>query len=483
MQRTQTNRRLTVALSLLLVATGFVTVQQVQAQDPAPTSTSRYRVLVPMLERKGTVPADFGKKIAEAVAKSIASLPTHTPVASSEFKESLKKYKLKEEDLDCIKDRQLAVQMNAELVMCGQYEVAPGGGYNVSAQFISAKTGETFEVSSFAATDPASAATHIFDAFKNYVNQISLAAYCSDYLASSQWEKALENCNNALAINASSQVAAMGKGMALYRMGMAADQSAVTDTAHLQEAMAVYKHVLELNPVNQDALKQAGIIAARLGQAEESRNFFKQYMELNPGDVSVRLAIAAEASKNGDPEGALRIVEEGLASDTMNVDLNTYAGHFAVAAGAKAQGDTATTFFKDAAKYYARVYAVKDTATDASVLQNYVLALIQPGVDRKADAVDVGRKAVAAKPGDANIWMAYASALQANGQLDEALAALDSATAKDPKTPHLTSRRATWTLEAGHLDAAVEAFKTAIANGGSEGRGRHPRHRERRHRQ
>ena len=461
MHRTQTNRRQIVALSLVLVATGFVAVQPVRAQDPAP-SANRYRVLVPILERKGGVPADFGKKTSAAVAKLVATLPTHTPVENKELKDALRKYKLKEEDLDCIKERQLAVQINAELVMCGSYEPAAGGGYTVAAQFISAKTGETFEVQPFAATDPQVAAQHIYQSFENYVRQISLAAYCSDYLASSQWDKALENCNNALAINATSQVALMGKGMALYRMGMAADQSAVTDSARLAEAAETYKKVLEVNPVSQDALKQQGIIAARLGQAELSRQAFKQYMELNPGDAAVRLAIASEASKNGDPEGALRIIEEGLANDTANIDLNTYAGHFAISAASKAAPDSAKPFFETAIKYYGRVYIAKGTETDPGVLQNYILALLQPGIDRKAEAMDIATKAVAAKGNEAGVWAAYANALQANNRLNDALAALDTTLVRDPKFPRLSLRRAQWLLDAGRLNDAVPAFRVAV---------------------
>ncbi|MGQ0813322.1 MAG: tetratricopeptide repeat protein [Gemmatimonadota bacterium] len=469
MHRTLTNRRRAVIFSLLLVGTGFVTVHPAQAQDPAPAqpSASRFRVLIPMLERRGEVRSDFGKKVAENVAKSIDKLPTHEPVDPKEMKESLRKFKLKEEELDCIKNRQLAVQMNAELVMCGQYEAAAGGGLQVGAQFISAKTGETFEVAPFTATDPAQAAQHIYSSFENYVKQISLAAFCADYLASQQWPNALENCNQALLINPNSQIALMGKGMALYRMGMSADQTTVTDSAKLREAEAVYKQVLALNPVHQDALRQSGIIAARLGNAVASREYFRQYMELNPGDVGVRLAIAAEAQKNGDPEGALRIVEEGLANDSTSVDLNTYAGHFAIAAAGKAEADNAdkaAPFFELAAKYYGRVYTAHGNETDPIVLQNYVLALLKlPG--REQEAVDVGTRAVAAKPGEAGVWMAYASALQATGKLDEALAAVDTALARDPKTTRATLRKAQWLLAGNRLNEAIPAFQDAIQRG------------------
>lgn len=464
MQRTLISRRRIKVLSLVMAATGLVAVAPVSAQDPAPAATNtRYRVLVPMLERKGAVRPDFGKKVAELVAKSITALPTHSPVPASELKEALRKYKLNEAELDCIKDRQLAVQMNAELVMCGQYEPS-GAGFKVAAQFISAKNGETFEVAPFDAAEPAQAASHIYSAFENYVKQISLAAFCSDYLASQQYPNALENCNQALAINPNSQIALTGKGMALYRMAVTADQSAVADSARLRESADVYKKVIDLNPVNQDALRQAGVIAARLGQADVSRQYFKQYMELNPGDVGIRLAIASEAAKNGDPEGALRIIEEGLRADTASADLTAYAGHFAIAVAGKAtEKAQSTPFFTQAARYYGRNYTIRGAETDPIVLQNYILALKELG--RTPEAIDIGRRAVAAKPGEAGVWLAYGNALQASGNLNEALAALDTALARDPKTPRVASRRAQWLLEAKRLNDATAAFKTAIEKG------------------
>jgi tetratricopeptide (TPR) repeat protein len=472
MQRTLQPRRRTVALSLVIAATGLVSAVPLAAQEPAPAaSSSRFRVLVPTLERRGTARADFGKKVAEQVSKQINGLATHVPVEQKEVKEALRKYKIKEEELDCIKSRQLAVQINAELVMCGTVE--PGAsGNQVTAQFISARTGETFEVPAFPATDPAQAAQHIYKSFENYVKQISLAAFCRDYLASQQWAQALENCNQALAINPNSQTALNMKGMALYRSAMAADQSAVTDSARLNEAYEVYRKVIALNPVEQDALKQAGIIAARLGQAEQSRTYFRQYMELNPGDAAVRLAIAGEAARSGDAEGALRIVEEGLAADSANVDLATYAGHFAVQAAARSEDKVAQRrLFETAVKHYSRVRAAKGAQTDPGVLQNMVQALVQ--LERHGEAVNVGREAVATavnptpetQASQSNLWLAYATALQGSNRLDEALAALDTAIARDPKNARPAARKAAVLLDAGRLDAATQAFRAAVNSG------------------
>lgn len=464
MQRTLTNRRQAVLLSLAMVATGFVGVHPLKAQDPAPAaSTDRYRVLVPMLERKGEVRPDFGKKVAEAVSKQIANLRTHTPVPAAEVKEALRKYKLKEDELDCIKDRQLAVQINAELVMCGVVEKS-AGGYTVNAQFIGAKTGETFELQPVTAADPNAAAAQIYSQFENYVKQLSFASNCSAYLGSQQYDLALQNCNQALEVNANSQSVNLLKGMALYRMSMSADQTVVTDTAKLQQAADVYKKVIDLNPVNQDALRQAGIIAARLGRADESRQYFRQYMELNPGDVGVRLAIASEAVKNGDPEGALRIVEEGLKTDSTNVDLLSYAGHMAIQAATKSDDHTKVSpFYEVAANYYKKVFTAKDTATDNVVLQNLILALNAAG--DKQGAVDIGLRAVVARPKEVALWSAYATALTAAGKNEEALKAIESGLALDPKFKGLAARRASILLTMGRLDDARSAFQEAIAAG------------------
>ncbi|HUP89102.1 MAG TPA: tetratricopeptide repeat protein [Longimicrobiales bacterium] len=464
MQRTLTNRRQAVLLSLAMVATGFVGVQPLKAQDPAPAaSTDRYRVLVPMLERKGAVRPDFGKKVAEAIAKQIGGLRTHTPVPAAEVKEALRKYKLKEEELDCIKDRQLAVQINAELVMCGVVEQG-ASGYTINAQFIGAKTGETFELTPVQAADPNSAAAQIYSQFEKYITQLSLARFCNDYLASQQYDKALENCNQALQVNPNSQTVNLMKGMALYRTSMSADQATVTDTAKLQQSADVYKKVIELNPINQDALRQAGIISARLGRAEESRQYFRQYMELNPGDVGVRLAIASEAVKNGDPEGALRIVEEGLKADSNSVDLLAYAGHMAIQAATKSTDRTKVSpFYEVAANYYKKVFTAKDTATDNVVLQNLILALNAAG--DKQGAVDIGSRAVVARPKEVTLWSAYATALSATGKNEEALKAIESGLSIDPKFKGLAARRASILLNMGRLDAARAAFQEAITAG------------------
>jgi tetratricopeptide (TPR) repeat protein len=154
-----------------------------------------------------------------------------------------------------------------------------------------------------------------------------------------------------------------------------------------------------------------------------------------------------------------------LQTDSSNVDLLTYAGHAAINAAAKSSADKtkAAGFYQTAANYYGKVFAAKDTATEASVLQNLILSDIQLG--KKDEAVAIGAKAVAAKPKDAAVWGVYATALQSADKSAEALAALDTLAKLDPTNNKLALRRAQALLGAKRLDDAKQAFQAAIAAG------------------
>ncbi|MBI4408625.1 MAG: tetratricopeptide repeat protein [Gemmatimonadetes bacterium] len=459
MEQRRTMRTWAGAAALALV--GMLLAAAPGAALQAQQAGGRFRVLIPALEREGSVKPDFGKAVAEDMRKLINSLATHAPVEKKDFQDALRKFKLKEEELDCIKSRQLAVQLGAELVMCGTYGAA-GAAMQVGARFISAKTGESFEVAAFTAPDAKQAAQHIFTSFENYVNQLRLTAFCLEYLGSQQWENALTNCNRSLEINAHSVTALYGKARALMELDS------------LAQSLALHRQVLELNPVHQDALLTAGIVAIKLNQQEVARGYFHQYLELNPGNVDVRLKVATDMAKAGDPEGALRLVEEGLQQEAGNLTLAEYAGHFALAAaqkleeaartgangGSAGRSAEAVKLYETALGHYEKVFASKGAEAESAMLNNMLATLGK--LERYQQAVELGARVIAAKPGDATLWSAYASALENAGRLEEALAALDSALAKDPKTPQVYSRQGLWLVQAGQLARARAAFQKAV---------------------
>ncbi len=472
MERRLPNWRRPLAASLLFGAIGLPATAQ---EQPAASTGSRFKVLVPTLEK--LTPQDkgnFGKDVAVALRKLIDKMPRHESVQKKELDESMKKYALKDE-MNCIQVRQLGVQINSELVMCGAFGGTQGNYKVDSLQFVSTKTQEAFQVQAITAATAPEAAQKIFQQFETYIETLNSLVFCNDYLSSQNWQSALDNCNAALKINPNSQRGLTGKAFALMQM---AGPGETADKAKLTEALQLYRKVLELNAVDQDGLRTAGVIAARLGMNDESRNYFKQYLELNPGDVNVRLQIASEQSKAGDPEGALRVVEEGLKADTANtanVDLLTWAGVFAAQAAFKTNNEKKTadgkfapeakSLLETAYNYYKKLFDLKNGDIEPSLAPQMMTALVV--LERYPEAVELGRQ-FAARPATntAPILVAYSQALQQTGNIPEAINILDQAIAKnDTSVTKLRRNKADLLIRAGNLEAATAAFKEAVAAG------------------
>ena len=468
MERRHPNWRRALPAALLFCAAAMPAVAQ---EQPAAATGSRFKVLVPTLE---TISPDqkgnFGKDVANELRKLIDRMPRHESVQKKELDESLKKYGLKD-PMTCIQARQLGVQINSELVMCGAFGGDKGNFTVDSLQFVSTKTQEAFKVQAVTAATPQEAAQKIYAQFETYVTTLQAAAFCYDYLSSQNWQSALDNCNAALKTNPNSQRALAGKAFALMQL---AGPPETADKAKLTEALTLYRKVLELNAVDQDALRTAGVIAARLGQNEESRNYFKQYLELNPGDIGVRLQIANEQNKAGDPEGALRVVEEGLKTDAANVDLLTWAGVFAAQAAFKAEktpegklSPAGKTLLETAYNYYKKLFDLKNGDIEASLIPQMMTALNI--LERYPEAVELGRRLVAdPKTNTAQILVLYSQALQNSGNVAEAVNIIDQALAKNDTAANslkLRRTKADLLIRSGNLDAAKAAFKDAVAAG------------------
>lgn len=470
MQLRRNHRRLALVAAFGLgAAVAFAAPAQAQEAAQQPQVGGRMRILIPTLEHPANADAGFGKKVADLLRTSIDKLPRHTPVPANEIKDALKKYKIDEKAMDCIKSRQLAVQIGSELVMCGNYEPNPGGGMKVTAQFIGAKTGETFEVPALTASTPEDAAAKIFAAFESYVTQLGATAICQQYLGSNNWQSALSNCNQALAVNANSSTAQFYKATALMNMDS------------LQSSLEALKLAIKINPMYGDAIRLAGIVAGKLGDEQASSDYFKQYLDLNPGDANVRLNIANDAAKAGNYEGALKMVEEGFKSDSANATLLLYAGHWALADAQKLTDAAIKADKPKPAKadsmalvalgYYQKLVNQKDTAADPAVVKN--MLLIMSTHNQAPQAVQLGAKFTSANATwhkDAALWSAYADALNAAGQTQNALAALDSAAAFDTKGDlPVYAKRGQWLAEKGQIAAAKASLAQAVQRGKVKG--------------
>lgn len=446
MKRMMIHTRLGLALGLALASVASAAiVTPVSAQ-----ASSRFRVLV------APIKGPKGDKIADQVRKVIDDMNTHVSVPEKEVKTALKKFGVKEADASCITYRQLMgnqdAKLDAKLVMCA--EVDANG--QMVAQFFN-PDGSSYDVPPFAVASEADAAQQITTGFGNYVRMLQVVTYCDDYLKSSQWQDALDNCNQAIELNPKSTHALYGRGSALLNM------------ERHEEALAAFEKVVELEPINQEALLASAVVASKLGKEEVSRKYLKEYLDLNPGDIQVRLNIATKIAQEGDPVAAVALIEEVENNDTTNLVLREYAGHFAMNAAAKlansgpANGnmDAAAPYFEKALAHYTYVQTVKGDTTPAVVLRNIMVA--HGGLNHVEESLTWGKRATAHPEADAQTWSAYADQLRAANRRQEALAALDKVQQLDPKYPIL-ARKAFILTDQGQLNDAVSAIKQAVAN-------------------
>ena len=455
MDRARNHRRLAPLAFVAAVAAAAVTAAPAEAQDGG-----RYRVLVPALAPQAGAKDNFGKDVGKEVRKALDNMATHAPVEDKVLKDALKKFGLKEEDItDCIKARQLAVQIQAELVMCGTYTES-GNDRQVTTKFVVPTTGEEFQVAPFASNQAKQAATQIAGAFEQYLGQLRLAVFCNDELQRQAWDAAIEQCGKVVAANPSS--ASNQYNLASAYMNAGQDDVALT----------TFEKAIEINPVHQDAILAAGVVAARLGQQDKSQRYLHQYLELNPGDQAVRLKIAADIAAAGDPRGALMLVEEGGAATSADVDVTTlqYAGHFALASAREAienagmdgnRSPDVQPMLEKALMYYNRAFEMQGAEPDVTMMTNMLVAYRL--LERTDEAVAFGERAIQRVPNDAALMSAYADALAAAGNTDQASRMLDRVVQIDPSYA-VSARLGSWQLQAGNLSAAQAAFRRALQN-------------------
>ena len=81
----------------------------------------RFRVMIPDLFPGEDTGRGFGEDVAEELRDLINQLPTHEPVERNDIRDAMRQFDIDRDDLNCIRSRQLATQINAELVMCANY--------------------------------------------------------------------------------------------------------------------------------------------------------------------------------------------------------------------------------------------------------------------------------------------------------------------------------------------------------------------------
>jgi tetratricopeptide (TPR) repeat protein len=452
-------RTLQLTLNLALAAL-VVGPAAIQAQ-----SQGRFRVLIPYFTPMGDADDDFGKDASKELRRLINTLVTHEPIEEKEIKDQVKRFDTKMEDLNCILTRQLASQINSQVALCAEYSELPDKSWAVSnVVFWDIASSEQFPVTDITVSekDEEGAAQHIFDEFDLYVQQLRAQGICADYFASQQWENALRNCDEALVINPEGVATRFLRGQILYRM------------EDYTESLVEIETVLAAEPFHQEALELAGYMSAMADEADDAREYYRRYLELNPANAAIRMRIAYDLARAGDPVGGMQFIEIGLEVDPENIDLWEQYGGFAFSAALDAEQDAALDakdgggvspeaqgFYLDAIQAYEKVFEGKGAETPVGHLRQIIVAYIQ--LDEIAAAVDFGGQVLQTHAQEDALWSLYADALQRNDQLDDAITALDRVREINPSHPSARLRQGNWLIQAGRIEDAVAVLKEAAA--------------------
>ena len=448
----------------LLILPGFA-----QAQEGG-----RFQVLIPYFEPRDDADDDFGKDTSEKLRELINTLPTHMALEEDEIEDQAEAFNMDIDDLNCLFSIQLAAQLGVPVAICATYteQEEAERTWTVNASIRTIDTSEEFVLNEFTVTrgdEDEAAAEEIFNQFDRYNTQVRSAAICNDYAASQQWDNALRNCDESLAINPDAMATRFMRGRVLYELERG------------DEALEEFDRVLEVDPFHEDALQLAGYIATVAGDDALGRDYYSRYLEINPGNEQIRMRIAYEIAQAGDPVGGMQFIQVGLDVDAESTDLlDQYAG-FAFTAALNAQQEyemvspqaegiapEAAEYYREAIDAYTKVFEARGAETQPDRLRNIVAAHIQ--LEEFTEAISLSERILEVQPEEERIWSLYADALQRGERLDDAIAALGRLRELNPEHPTAALRQGNWLIQASRLEDAVGVLSEVAAGNPDQAR-------------
>ena len=426
-----------------------------------PTSAQeRHSVMVTNLVPQDGANDDFGRKLAEELRDHINGFVSHRAVEEKEIRDALRQYKVDMEDLDCITSLQLLVARVARIAFCGSYteDREAKTVFVQGAQFVAPGTapieiaGRTWPRDAHRA-----AAQEIATFFEQFVTQLRNAESCREYYEREAMGEAESRCVIALNLAPDDVPVRLTYAQVLRR------------TDRPEQAFEEIKRVLELSPVDETALELAGYLAAKLDMPDESREYFRQLLQLDPGNVPVRVNIAYNLAQDGEPELAMALVQEGLDIALDDVQLLLHHASFAIRAGQdrKVEGQPltpeATRYYQQGLDSYRVAYEQLGAGMDGDHLMLMIAGLNEVG--QPEEALAVAEESLETHGGEPRFWSMKGDILFRLDRTDEALTALDEVLARDPEYRNVRVRQGKWLLEVGREEEALPILEQVVRRG------------------
>ena len=409
--------------------------------DPTTDFGGRVLVMVPDLE------GPQGARVANELRRLITETTTHAAMNAAAIESGMARYQLTRDMFDEVRARQLAPLIQARLVSWGT-TTQEDGVLQADVKFIDPTTGDEIEADASGVTYVELAAA-IFSNFEQATTALTQVGACSDQVAQSEWEQAVEACGAVLAVVPNNTSALLGSGRALAEL------------ERDDEAFAAYSRVLEGDATNQDALLGAAKAAGAAGRTQEAVALYNRYIDINASTVENRLAVANTAAQDGDVLSAFELLLPEAAANRDNTQYQQFL--FAIAAASGAQDSTqANRYYSAALEAYAAGFPA-GSEVNVSQLRNAVAVAVAMG--NPDEGIRIANSAAQSNPNDAEVNTVYANALRAAGRHQDAVDALNRVIAASPNAAGAHIARGQSFLELGQTEEALADFASAAQAG------------------
>jgi len=216
-----------------------------------------------------------------------------------------------------------------------------------------------------------------------------------------------------------------------------------------QEAEALYREILAVDPSHADSWHLMGVIACQTGRNEAAEELIAQAIALNPKEPAYHGNLGNALRSGGKLDAAIAAQRRALALRPDFADAHSNLGN-----ALKDKGE-----LEEAIRCYRRAIAINPDFVDAHL--NLSQALLEQG--NLGEAAASARRALAIRPTCLEASTQLAAALADQGRSGDAAATLREAVRLHPESASAHLNLGNLVTDLGLLDEAADAYAKAVA--------------------
>ena len=240
--------------------------------------------------------------------------------------------------------------------------------------------------------------------------------------------------------------------MAYINLGKLRQQDAERhggDPARLEEAMAMFKEAVRLEPRISQAHNNLGAVLFAMNRLDEAEAEYRQALQLRPGDPEVQYNLGLVLQRQGRTDEATTLIQAALRAKPGQAGGQLALGDSLLSAGRVEEAISAYTA------------ALQASPDDAEVHNNLGSALARAG--RLDEAIAQFEAALRINPRSARAGTNLGLALLRKGRGDDAVRRLGDAVSADPEFPGAHYGLATALEALGRHEEAIVEYRATLA--------------------